>query len=76
MEPSATIPRLMRVDGVDMAIENGVGRHILSSGMATLADSTIGAEALARTPAGYNFIVSSLGRDVLKDAGVLLPLLD
>lgn len=76
MEPGATIPRLMRVDGVDMAIENGVGRDILSSGMATLADSTIGAEALALTPAGYRFIVSSLGRNVLEDAGVLLPLLD
>lgn len=76
MEADATIPRLMQIDGVAMTIENGVGRDILSSGMATLADLTVGAEVLALTPAGYRFIVSALGRNVLEDAGVLLPVLD
>lgn len=73
LQPGAIIPRLMHVDGIAMAIENGVGRDILSSGMAVVADATIGSESLALTPAGYRFIVSALGRGVLEDAGVLLP---
>ncbi|WP_298814712.1 GIY-YIG nuclease family protein [uncultured Sphingomonas sp.] len=73
LRPGAVIPRLMDVDGIAMAIENGVGRDILSSGMAVVADTAIGAETLSLTPAGCRFIVSSLGRGVLEDAGVLLP---
>ncbi|HEX8554666.1 MAG TPA: GIY-YIG nuclease family protein [Sphingomonas sp.] len=73
LEPGAVIPRLMRIGGVAMAIENGVGRDILSSGMATLADPSVGAETLTLTRAGYGFTVSSISRSVLEDAGVLLP---
>ncbi|MEG8043846.1 GIY-YIG nuclease family protein [Sphingomonas sp. LR59] len=73
LQPGALVPRLMSVDGIAMAIENGVGRDILSSGMATVADPTVGAETLALTEAGLGFIVSVLGNDVLEDAGVLLP---
>jgi hypothetical protein len=73
LRPGALVPRLMSVDGIAMAIENGVGRDILSSGMATVADPTVGAETLALTEAGLGFIVSVLGNDVLEDAGVLLP---
>jgi hypothetical protein len=73
LQPGAVLPRLISVDGIAMAIENGVGRDILSSGMAVVADATIGAETLTVTPAGHRFIVSALGKDVLKDAGVLLP---
>jgi hypothetical protein len=73
LQPGAVIPRLMGVEGIAMAIENGVGRDILSSGMATVADPTVGAETLALTEAGFGFIVSALGRGVLEDAGVLLP---
>jgi hypothetical protein len=73
LEPGAILPRLMRIDGVAMAVENGVGRDILSSGMARVADATIGAETLAVTPSGYRFIVAELGRSMLEGAGVLLP---
>jgi len=76
IQPGATIPRLMQVDSMAMAIENGVGRDILSSGMATLADQTVGAEVLAVTQSGYRFIVSALGSSTLEDAGVLAPVLE
>ena len=76
IQSGATVPRLVQVDGVAMAIENGVGRDILASGMATLADSTVGAEVFALTQSGQRFIVSALGRSSLEDAGVLLPTLE
>lgn len=74
IEPGAVIPRHLKVDGVAMAIENGAGRDILSSGIATLADTTVGYEIFALTPSGYETIISMLGRDTLEDAGVLAPL--
>ncbi len=73
LEPGAVLPRRLTVDGVAMAVENGVGRDILSSGMATIADATVGTETLALTTAGYRYIVSELGRPMLEGAGVLLP---
>lgn len=76
IKAGATIPRLMQVDGAAMAIENGVSRDILSSGMATLAVSTVGAEVFSLTQSGQRFIVSALGRSSLEDAGVLLPYLE
>ena len=74
IEPGAVIPRHLKVDGVAMAIENGAGRDILSSGIATLADTTVGYETLTLTPSGYETIISMLSRDTLEDAGVLTPL--
>ena len=71
----AIVPRLLTIEGTTMAVENGVGRDILSSGMAVVADGTVGAETLALTSAGFEFIVSALGRGLLEDAGVLPPLL-
>ncbi len=73
LEPDAILPRLMTVDGVRMAVENGVGRDILSSGMAVVADAAIGAETLALTGKGFRYIVSELGSSMLEGAGVLLP---
>ncbi|WP_058732902.1 GIY-YIG nuclease family protein [Sphingomonas sanguinis] len=73
LEPRAVVPRLLTVDGVAMAVENGVGRDILSSGMATIADATVGTETLALTTAGYRYIVSELGRPMLEGTGVLFP---
>lgn len=57
IEPGAVIPRHLEVDGVAMAIENGAGRDILSSGIATLADTTVGYETLTLTPSGYETII-------------------
>jgi len=73
LEPGAVLPRLFTVDGIAMAIENGTGRDMLSSGMARLTDATVGAETLELTPAGYGYVVSEFGRRMLEDAGVLLP---
>lgn len=73
IEIGAIIPRLMITDGIPMSVEDGTGRDILSSGMATLADDTIGRECFALTKAGYQFIVGAIGRAVLEDAGVLMP---
>lgn len=73
LEPGAILPRLMSVDGVAMAIENGVGRDIVSSGMARVADPTIGSEMLELTAPGFRYVLSSIGRRVLENAGVLLP---
>ena len=74
IEPGAVIPRHLKVDGVAMAIENGAGRDMLSSGMATLADTTTGHETFVLTPSGYETVISMLGRETLEDAGVLTPL--
>ena len=69
----AFIPRLLDVDGVPTAIENGVGRDILSSGMARLSDITCGRETFALTRAGSRYILRQLDRKVLIDAGVVVP---
>lgn len=73
LEPGAELPRRLSIEDIDMAIENGVGRDILSSGMATLADDTLGAETLKLTSGGFCYLVSSVGRNTLEDAGVLFP---
>ena len=73
LEPGAIIPRRMMVDGVPLAIENGAGRDILSSGMATIADATVGFESFKLTVSGFRYIVLTIERAVLEDAGVLLP---
>ncbi len=57
-----------------MAIENGAGRDILSSGMALLADEAVGYETLALTADGYRTILETVGSDTLEDAGVLIPI--
>jgi hypothetical protein len=73
IDPGAAIPRRLTVDGVTMAIENGVGRDILSSGMATLTDATIGNEVLSLTAFGFAKTLEFVGRQTLEDSGVLLP---
>lgn len=73
LQPGAIIPRLMTIDGIAMSIENGVGRDILSSGMAIIADGAIGVETLSLTPTGYRFIVSTMEQRMLEAAGVLVP---
>jgi hypothetical protein len=69
--PSAVLPRLLILEEIPMVIENGVGRDILSSGMAMLSDTNIGRESFSLTVDGYQYIVSVIGRDTLISAGVL-----
>jgi hypothetical protein len=73
IETACLLPRRLMVEGVDLIIENGVGRDMLSSGMVTLAVDTAGAEVFRLTDAGRNYLVNELGRDMLMDAGVLEP---
>jgi hypothetical protein len=56
-----------------MAIENGVGRDMLSSKMVEVADPTPGAERLRLTQDGFECILASLDRRRLIDAGILNP---
>jgi hypothetical protein len=56
-----------------MAIENGVGRDILSSGMAGLAVEDAGKEMFALTRSGHRYILSTIAKNVLLDAGVIEP---
>lgn len=76
IEEGAVIPRLMTVDGIAMSIENGAGRDMLSSGLATLADETVGREQFALTRAGYQLVIATIGREALEGAGVLVPRLE
>jgi hypothetical protein len=69
----AIIPRMLMLDGIPMAIENGVGRDILSSGMAGLAVEDAGKETFALTQSGYRYILSTIAKNVLLDAGVIEP---
>lgn len=74
LEPGAILPRRMEFEGVEMVIENGVGRDTLSSGMTELVpDHPQGHEQLQLTSAGLAFLLDSIDRDLLVDAGVLLP---
>ena len=71
--PGARIPRRMEVNGVGLIVENGVGRDVLSSGMATLTDDAEGNEVLSITPAGFAFLLAALDSDLLISAGVVDP---
>jgi hypothetical protein len=76
LEPCAVLPRHLIVDGIDLIIENGVGRDMLSSEMVTLADETPTFEKLCLTERGFRYILEALELSMLIDAGVLSPDLD
>lgn len=71
--PGARMPRRMSVDGHELVIENGVGRDILSSGMAVLADQTEGQEVFALTEQGSTYVTGAIDRNILISAGVVEP---
>lgn len=73
LEPGALIPRRLKQDGVELIIENGVGRDILSSEMATLAGGEPGYEVLSLSKAGCRYLVSIINSSLLVDAGILDP---
>lgn len=63
----------MTVDGIAMSIENGAGRAILSSGLATLARKTVGREQLVLTRAGYQLVIATVGCEILECPCVQIP---
>lgn len=74
LEPGAIIPRRMTIEGVELIIENGVGRDTLSSDMTILHKSgSDGFEELRLTDSGFNYLLSTLDNDLLLDAGVIQP---
>ena len=73
LEPGALIPRRLKQAGVDLIIENGVGRDVLSSEMASLAGCETGHEILRLSQAGYRYLVASINASLLVDAGILDP---
>lgn len=74
LKPGAIIPRRMTVEGVEMIIENGVGRDMLSSNMAVLHRSdSVGFEELMLTDIGFHYIHSAIEKDLLLAAGVIQP---
>jgi hypothetical protein len=73
LRQGAKIPRRMKLDDVELAVENGVGRDILSSGLATLADATLGHEVFRLSGLGLKSIFEAIDETVLVAAGVLPP---
>lgn len=73
LEPGAIIPRRLCVEGVELIIENGVGRDMMSNGMITLADETPTREMLRLTDAGFKYVIRQFDASLLMDAGVLAP---
>lgn len=69
----AVVPRLLSLNGVLMAIENGVGRDILSSGMATLGVGDVGRESVVLTKEGYRYVISQIETGLLVSAGIVEP---
>lgn len=74
LAPGALIPRRLTVSGKLLIIENGVGRDILRTGLAVLAtDANPGEEVFRLSEFGYRYILATLDRDMLEDAGVVEP---
>jgi hypothetical protein len=73
LQRGAIILRRMVVEKTTLIIENGVGRDILSSRIATLHDAQLGKESFELTSAGFEFLRRELGESLLIDAGILLP---
>jgi len=73
LETGALIPRRLEQDGVELIIENGVGRDILSSEMAILDGREPGYEVFSLSKAGCRYLASIINSSLLVDAGILDP---
>lgn len=71
LSDGAKAPRTFEHSGVPSAIENGVLRDAVSSGMLRVGGSSPEAETLTLTKSGLAYIVSSLGEKRLKLAKLL-----
>lgn len=74
LEPGALLPRRVKFEDSELIIENGVGRDILSSGMAELAESPVGYEVLRLSNSGFRFVRDAIDHALLIEAGVLDPM--
>lgn len=74
IEVDAQLPRRITFEGFDGMIENGVGRDILKSGLAELAEVTVPEdEVFVLTSSGVAAIRTFIPADILLSGGVLLP---
>ena len=74
IEPGCEVPRRMLVEGTVMLIENGCGASILESGMATLLPGlSAGNEIFVLHQYGVDQLIALSNKDLLLDAGVLMP---
>ena len=74
LEPGCVIPRRLSIDGTVMYIENGASADILKAGMATLVPGRpLGEEHFLLDHAAVQTLVRLSDRDLLLDAGVLMP---
>ncbi len=74
LEPGCVIPRKMTVEGVLLSIENGAAADILRAGMATLVPGRAsGDEWFRLSKSACNLVVKLSNRDLLLDAGILMP---
>ena len=73
LESGVVVPRRFKVSGKEVIIENGVGRDLLSSGMAELVTDETGFETLRVTDTGVSAIKRLIDDQLLVSAGVLTP---
>ena len=73
--PGCEIPRVFVIGSDKVAIENGAGRMILKSGLATLLPNTRSAEGevFVLTDKGFDYLIQSVGTDRLLELGVIEP---
>lgn len=73
--PDCEVPRTLEIDGVQCIIENGAGRDILKSGMATLSSrGTPRREVFVVSGTTIDYITAAFGRDALQSIGLVMPL--
>jgi hypothetical protein len=74
LEPGCVVPRRVTVDGATLVVENGVGQDILKAGLAVLVPAADpAAEGFRLDAAAVRYVIANTDRDILLDAGVLMP---
>lgn len=71
LSSGARAPRTFEINGVPSAIENGVLRDAVSSGLVTVAGDTPETEIITLTKSATAAIISHLGSSLLDKAGIL-----
>jgi hypothetical protein len=76
LAPGVALSRVFDIEKRPYAIENGVAKDMLKAGMIHVERGTGGSEGerFVVTPAGFEAVVSLVGRDRLIDLGILDPI--
>ena len=70
LKPGASAPRVFEIDGKPSAIENGVLRDAISSGLCTVAGETPEAEIITLSATAHKSIAGQLGASIIKAAKI------